>query len=246
MKRITGYAGHFIWLATAAVLAAIATSTAWAQLETASSLPDTTHVRRDPVTLATREYRDGGVARTIVEGSFVTFPYGHSQPTLTCTVLRACVIQLQPGEVVLSKITGDTERWEIAPAPSGADGQTALVVVKPRDCEITTNLLLATDRRLYDLTLDSPPCKSRSTNPQGPYVRHVRFYYPDAMVDEWLRPAPLRVAAGRPRRYSTMARGCTSSCPRPPGMPRRPRSSYWRRTAARPSSTTRLWAAIPM
>lgn len=193
MKRITRYPGHFMWFATATLLAAIANSSAWAQLETASSLPDTTQVQRDPITLATREYRDGGVARTIVEGSFVTFPYGHSQPTLTCTVLRACVIQLQPGEVVLSKITGDTERWEVAPAPSGVDGQTALVVVKPRDCEITTNLLLATDRRLYDLTLDSPPCKSRSTNPQGPYVRHVRFYYPDAMVDEWARPAPVRV-----------------------------------------------------
>lgn len=194
MRRIAEFPLQIMRFTATAVLAATVTSAAAAQLETASSLPDTTHVKRDSVALATREYRDGGIARTIVEGSFVTFPYGHSQPTLTCTVLRACVIQLQPGEVVLSKITGDTERWEIAPAPSGQDGHTALVVVKPRDCEITTNLLLATDRRLYDLTLDSPPCKSRSTNPQGPYVRHVRFYYPDAMVDEWSRPAPLRVA----------------------------------------------------
>src|SRR5437868_9774619 len=28
---------------------------------------------------------------------------------------------------------------------------------------------------LYDLTLDAPPCRGRSTNPQQPYVRHVRF-----------------------------------------------------------------------
>ena len=194
MKRVAEFPRQMVRFTAVAILAATVTSAASAQLETGSSLPDTTHAKQDPVTLATREYRDGGVARTIVEGSFVTFPYGHSQPTLTCTVLRACVIQLQPGEVVLSKITGDTERWEIAPAPSGPDGHTALVVVKPGDCEITTNLLLATDRRLYDLTLDSPPCKSRSTNPQGPYVRHVRFYYPDAMVDEWARPAPVRVA----------------------------------------------------
>ncbi len=194
MRRIAEFPFQIMRFTTTAVLAATVTSAAAAQLETDSSLPDTAQVKRDSVALATREYRDGGIARTIVEGSFVTFPYGHSQPTLTCTVLRACVIQLQPGEVVLSKITGDTERWEIAPAPSGQDGQTALVVVKPRDCEITTNLLLATNRRLYDLTLDSPPCKSRSTNPQGPYVRHVRFYYPDAMVDEWARPATVRVS----------------------------------------------------
>ena len=151
----------------------------------------------DPVTAATRDYQASGIARPVVQGNFMTFPFGHSQPLLTCTVLRACIIELQPGEIVLSRIAGDTERWEITPAPAGPDGRTVLIVVKPRDCDITTNLVLATDRRLYDLTLDSPPCKVRSTNPQQPYVRHVRFYYPDETVAEWSRPAepePIRVA----------------------------------------------------
>jgi type IV secretion system protein VirB9 len=151
----------------------------------------------DPITTATREYQVSGVARTVVQGNFLTFPYGHAQPTLTCTVLRACVIELAPGEIVLSRISGDTERWEIRPAPAGADGRTVLIVVKPRDCDITTNLVLATDRRLYDLTLDAPPCRGRSTNPQQPYVRHVRFYYPDETIAQWAKPpepAPVRVA----------------------------------------------------
>jgi type IV secretion system protein VirB9 len=151
----------------------------------------------DAITAATKEYQTSGVARTVVQGNFVTFPFGHSQPTLTCTVLRACVIELQSGEIVLSRIAGDTERWEITPAAAGSDGKTVLIVVKPRDCDITTNVVLATDRRLYDLTLDSPPCKVRSTNPQQPYIRHVRFYYPDATVAEWARPAapePVRIA----------------------------------------------------
>ena len=155
-------------------------------------------VLRDPVLEATREYRSTGVARTVVEGNFLSFPYGHSQPTLTCSVLRACIIELQDGEVVLSRISGDTERWEIASATAGADGRTILVVVKPRDCDITTNLVLATDRRLYDLTLDSPPCKGKSvnpTNPQQPYARHVRFYYPDETVAEWAKPQPLKIGA---------------------------------------------------
>ncbi len=160
---------------------------------------DTTPARAvgDPIAAATREYQACGIARTVVEGHFLTFPYGHAQPTLTCTVLRACVIELEPGEIVLSRIAGDTERWEIAPAPAGPDGRTVLIVVKPRDCDITTNLVLATDRRLYDLTLDAPPCKGRSTNPQQPYVRHVRFYYPDEMIAQWAKPpepAPVRVA----------------------------------------------------
>lgn len=160
----------------------------------AAQAGDTSHIERDSVVLATREYRERGTARTIVEGNFITFPYGHSQPTLTCTVLRACVIQLEPGEVVLSKITGDTERWEVTPATAGPDGRTALVVVKPRDCDLTTNLVLSTDRRLYDLTLDAPPCKTRSTNPQQTYARHIRFYYPDETVVEWEKPAPVRLA----------------------------------------------------
>jgi len=152
----------------------------------------------DSIAMATREYRTSGVARSIVQGNFITFPFGHAQPTVTCTVLRACVIELQPGEVVLSRIAGDTERWEITPADAGSDGKTILLVVKPRDCDITTNLVLATDRRLYDLTLDSPPCKRRSTNPQEPYVRHVRFYYPDETVATWAKPPapqPVRLAS---------------------------------------------------
>ena len=155
---------------------------------------------RDPVAAATRDYLAGGTARTVVQGTCLTFPFGHSQPTVTCTVLRACIIELQPGEVVLSRIAGDTERWEIVPAPAGADGRTTLIVVKPRDCDITTNLVLATDRRLYDLTLDSPPCRGRAgspTNPQELYVRHVRFYYPDETVAELAKPraeAPVKIA----------------------------------------------------
>lgn len=161
---------------------------------------------RDPITAATREYQASGIARTLVQGNFSSFPYGHAQPTLTCTVLRACVIELEAGEVVLSRISGDTERWEIGPAPAGPDGRTVLIVVKPRDCDITTNLVLATDRRLYDLTLDSPPCRGRSTNPQQPYVRHVRFYYPDETIARWAKPpapaAPVGPAGPAPQRVA--------------------------------------------
>jgi P-type conjugative transfer protein TrbG len=147
----------------------------------------------DAIASATRDFKTTGVARIVREGNFVTFPYGHAQPTVTCARLRACIIELQPGEIVLSRIAGDLERWEVTPASAGADGRTTLVVVKPKDCDLTTNLVLATDRRIYDLTLDSPPCKAvagrTETNPQDPYVRHVRFYYPDETVAQWAKPA---------------------------------------------------------
>ena len=153
----------------------------------------------DAIESATRDFKATGVARVVTEGNFVSFPFGHSQPTVTCARLRACVIELQPGEIVLSRIAGDLERWEIAPAPSGPDGRTTLVVVKPKDCDLTTNLVLATDRRIYDLTLDSPPCRPTpgrsATNPQDPYARHVRFYYPDETIAHWAKPVAPRVGA---------------------------------------------------
>jgi len=148
-----------------------------------------------------------GVAATVREGASVTYPYGHAQPTLTCAPLRACVIELEAGEVVLSRIAGDTQRWEIAPAVAGPDGRTPLIVVKPHDCGLTTNLVLSTTRgRIYDLTLDSPPCPAHGPrapgppNPEAPYTRHVRFYYPDDLVEGWTA-APIdspRTAAQTP------------------------------------------------
>ena len=159
----------------------------------------------DGVGRAMREYAETGIARAVREGMSMTYPYGHGQPTLTCAPLRACVVELESGEVVLSKIAGDTQRWEIEPAQAGVDGRTPLIVVKPHDCGLTTNLVLTTTRgRVYDLTLDSPPCPPRGTrasgppNPEEPYTRHIRFYYPDALVEAWTPPAEPAKSAAEP------------------------------------------------
>lgn len=138
----------------------------------------------DPVLLAVDEYRRTGNARTVSQSSFVAYPYGHSQPTLTCAPLRACVIELEPGEILMAVIAGDTERWIISEAYSGVDGDTPLVVVKPTTWDLTTNLVISTDRRIYELTLDAlPSAKTNTTsNPQQDYTRRLRFYYPDDMV----------------------------------------------------------------
>lgn len=145
---------------------------------------------RDAIGAATRDYHTSGVARTITQGTAVTYPFGHAQPTVTCAVLRVCVIELEPGEVLVDRpIAGDTVRWRITPAVAGPNGRTRLVVVKPTDCDLTTNLVLPTDRRIYDLTLDAPPCKPTGTNPQQAYTRQVRFYYPDDAPDTWTAAA---------------------------------------------------------
>ncbi|MBB4636029.1 TrbG/VirB9 family P-type conjugative transfer protein [Longimicrobium terrae] len=132
---------------------------------------------------ATAEYQRTGSARVVHAGTYSMVPYGHVQPTLRCAALRVCTIELEAGERVIDSVVGDPERWVVDFA-AGPDS-TPLVVTKPvalpDACDQTTNLVVTTSRRIYHVTLDSPPCSGQggSTNPDQPYHRHVKFYYPD-------------------------------------------------------------------
>ncbi len=136
-----------------------------------------------------REYQRTGRAGTLRQSTVMVFPYGHSQPVLAATPLRASVIELQAGEVVLGVVAGDTERFAIEQTQTGPEGSVPLVVVKPLAYDVTTNLVVSTDRRVYHVTLDSAPdpssrrsrrsSRSADENPQPRYARHIRFYYPD-------------------------------------------------------------------
>lgn len=153
------------------------------------------------VNAALAEYRSSGVARLVAFGMVVALPYGHVEPVVTCTVLRACVVELEPGEQLAdTPVAGDPVRWSVDGSKAGPGGETALVLVKPRACDVTTNLVVPTDRRIYDLTLDSPPCPRGSLNPRLAGVRHVRFYYPDDVGTEvWPGAAPLARLASATR-----------------------------------------------
>src|SRR5690348_15947609 len=64
----------------------------------------------DATVAATQEYLKTGQARPVRVGDALVFPYGKSQPTLTCIPLRTCLIQLQPGEIVQGPpALGDSE-----------------------------------------------------------------------------------------------------------------------------------------
>lgn len=141
------------------------------------------------VIAATREFQRSGQARVLRVGSYVVYPFGQSQPRVTCAPLRHCNIQLEEGErppagaSEFKPYTGDLERWFVGTTPGPRN--TTLVVVQPSDCNLTTNLTIPTDRRIYHLTLDSPPCAARDTagqNPDLPYNRIVRFYYPEELL----------------------------------------------------------------
>ncbi|HEO70985.1 MAG TPA: P-type conjugative transfer protein TrbG [Candidatus Hydrogenedentes bacterium] len=107
----------------------------------------------------------------------VVYLYGATLPTLVCTPLEVCAIRLQAGEVVNDVHAGDTARWRITPATSGAGAnQTTLVIVKPTDAGLTTNLLIATDRRTYSIKLAST---------QKDWIPMLSFDYPDEVSAAW-------------------------------------------------------------
>jgi len=101
----------------------------------------------------------------------VVFLYGEVQPSVVCSPLQVCDIELQPGEVVRDVLVGDTVRWKVEPATSGpAGGQAIHLVVKPSEPGLVTSMVVTTSRRTYHIQL-----KSHRTR----YMARVGFEYPD-------------------------------------------------------------------
>lgn len=50
------------------------------------------------------------------------FLFGETQPSVVCSPLQVCDIELQGGEIVRDVMVGDTVRWKVEPATSGATG----------------------------------------------------------------------------------------------------------------------------
>lgn len=70
--------------------------------------------------------------------------------------LRVTTIALGAGEEIISLAAGDSVRWQIAQATSGAGAQAqAHVLIKPFERGLATNLVITTDRRVYLLLLRS-------------------------------------------------------------------------------------------
>lgn len=65
-------------------------------------------------------------------------------------------IALQPGETLISVAAGDTARWVIGDTASGSGAdRRSHILVKPSAAGLRTNLVIATDRRVYHVQLES-------------------------------------------------------------------------------------------
>lgn len=106
----------------------------------------------------------------IGEQGYVIYPYGEVVPVITCRPLRMTDIALEPGESIMGIHAGDTTRWQFSPSQSMKNGQAVShIVVKPLQPGISTNMLIHTDRRTYNLDFTS----TDGVN----YLRGVAFSY---------------------------------------------------------------------
>ncbi|KQS95575.1 P-type conjugative transfer protein TrbG [Rhizobium sp. Leaf386] len=101
----------------------------------------------------------------------VIFLFGEIQPSVVCSPLQVCDIELQGGEVVRDVLVGDTVRWKVEPATSGAAGGQAIhLIVKPSEPGLVTSMVVTTSRRTYHIQLKSHP---------NQYMARVGFEYPE-------------------------------------------------------------------
>ncbi|MBN9052606.1 MAG: TrbG/VirB9 family P-type conjugative transfer protein, partial [Rhizobiales bacterium] len=88
----------------------------------------------------------------------VVFLFGEIQPSVVCSPLQVCDIELQAGEIVRDVLVGDTVRWKVEPATSGAVGGQAIhLIVKPAEPGLVTSMVVTTSRRTYHIQLKSHP-----------------------------------------------------------------------------------------
>ena len=106
----------------------------------------------------------------IGEQGYVIYPYGEVIPIITCRPMRMTDVALEPGESIMGIHAGDTVRWLFTPSQSMKNGlSVSHIVVKPSQPGISTNLLIHTDKRTYNLDFTA------TENSQ--YIRGVAFSY---------------------------------------------------------------------
>jgi type IV secretion system protein VirB9 len=109
----------------------------------------------------------------------VLYAYGAGLPIIVCAPLRVCIIELQAGEHITGEPQiGDSVRWNVSPAMYGrGEESTSVIVIKPQEPGLDTNLVITTDRRAYYLRLVSKP---------QDYIARAAFSYPgDDNSQKW-------------------------------------------------------------
>ena len=125
-------------------------------------------------------WQAGGKARPLMSSDGkIVFAFGQSMPKLTCSPLRACDVEMEPGEKVKKIILADSVNWTWDAAESIERGKTIQhVVFQPKDRDLESNVIITTDHRTYHIKLYSPKV-------EGAYLNRAGFYYPSELVSSW-------------------------------------------------------------
>jgi len=125
----------------------------------------------------------------------VVYMFGAGMPVLVCAPLRVCVLELEQGEHIQSQPQiGDSRRWDVTPVTSGSGvDQMPLLIVKPIEPGLDTDLIIPTDRRTYVVRLVSDPTR---------YVSRVAFRYP---ADDHAKWSAFQVQQDAARRDAELA-----------------------------------------
>lgn len=134
---------------------------------------------------ATNQSAIRGAADASLVGALHEFAYERGALyAIQASPSRITDIALEPGEQLLSVSAGDTTRWIVGDAKSGAGPTTqSHVLVKPNAAALATNLVVMTDRRVYHIELKSVA---------GPAMAAVSWRYPAEMM---LQNNPQSIAA---------------------------------------------------
>jgi len=134
----------------------------------------------DAVTAQVKLWQSGAKAKPIMSSDGkVIFPFGQAMPQLTCSPVRACDIEMEPGETPRKVILGDGQNWQWEGADSIEKGKTVNhIVIQPKDSNLETNAIITTDRRTYHIKLLAPTT-------EGVFLNRVGFYYPESLVSSW-------------------------------------------------------------
>lgn len=128
---------------------------------------------------AFNEYMKTGKAPNILTDGFIKFAYLESQqPIIHAMPSQITIISLAKGERYSNITSGDPNGWEYSVALSGNPSLSQQhILVKPLFSQISTNLVVTTDQRIYNLRLVSSPVEK--------ITRHVSFWYPNEMVAQY-------------------------------------------------------------
>ena len=122
------------------------------------------------------EWRKGNRIYPVTKGNNgeVELIYGLSQPQILTAVLQITDIQFEMGETITSIHLGDTARWAIEHIKANTlYGYHDHIIVKPKDSNLTTSLVVVTDKRTYHIQLKSN---------EKQYYPMVKFHYPSSLI----------------------------------------------------------------